>query len=249
MITRNDLKKVMSLDQGAYQVGLKNSKTREDWLKKVLSELHSGLRLLDAGAGECQFKKYCTHLQYVSQDFSQYDGQGNTVGLQTGKWDNSQIDIVSDITKIPEPDGSFDVVLCTEVLEHLPEPAQALREFSRLLRIGGFLIMTAPFNSLTHFAPYHFSTGFNQYFYMYHLEKLGFELRELIANGNFFEFMGQELRRVPDVAQHYCDEKLCTHEKYAIQVALGMLERLSAKDKGSEELLHFDYQVLAVKVC
>jgi len=109
--------------------------------------------------------------------------------------------------------------------------------------------MTAPFCSLTHFAPYHFSTGFNKYFYSHHLEKLGFEVKELIANGNFFEFMAQELRRVSDVAQRYCDaEELCKREKYAIQIILGMLERFSAKDNGSEELLHFDYQVRAIKV-
>jgi len=115
MITKTELKKILSLDQSAYQVGLKNSSTREIWLEKILISLSPGLRLLDAGAGECQFRKYCTHLQYVSQDFAQYDGQGDAVGLQTGKWDNSQIDIIGDITKIPEIDGSFDVVLCTEV--------------------------------------------------------------------------------------------------------------------------------------
>ena len=76
-------------------------------------------------------------------------------GLQTGEWDTSRIDLVSDITEIPAPDASFDAILCSEVLEHIPEPTHALDEFMRLLRPGGTLILSAPFASLVHFAPYH----------------------------------------------------------------------------------------------
>ena len=104
-----------------------------------------GSRILDAGAGELQYKPFCAHLDYVSQDFAQYDGQGNSVGLQTGTWDQTQLDIVSDITAIPEPDGSFDAIMCVEVLEHVPAPVDALNEFGRLLRLDGILIVTAPF--------------------------------------------------------------------------------------------------------
>ena len=77
-------------------------------LRKILTP--AGKRLLDAGAGECKYKPFCTHLKYVSQDFCQYTGEGNSKGLQMGKWDTSHIDIVSDITNIPEPDASFDVI-------------------------------------------------------------------------------------------------------------------------------------------
>jgi SAM-dependent methyltransferase len=239
--------KILSTDQGQFTVGTKNAATRDAWVAEVLSELPPGARLLDAGAGECQYKKHCGHLKYVAQDNSVYDGKGAS-GLQTGSWDFSQIDIVSDILDIPEPDASFDAVLCTEVLEHLPDPIRAVDEMARLLRPGGTFIITAPFWSLTHFAPYHYATGFNRYFYEFHLGRLGFDIVDMIPNGNFFECVGQELRRVADMALRFAGgEKPTPLEIYAVQIVLAMVERMSAADTGSAEMLHFDYQVRAVK--
>ena len=150
-------------------VGISNESTRERWLEKALKSIPENSRILDAGAGTQQYRKFCKHLDYVSQDFGEYDGQGDSAGLQMGEFDYGKLDIVSDITSIPEPDSSFDSIMCIEVLEHLPDPVQAIKEFSRLIKPKGHLILTAPFCSLTHFAPYHFSTGFNRYWYEKHL--------------------------------------------------------------------------------
>jgi len=174
--------------------GLQNEFNRTSWIKKTLESLPEGKRILDAGAGELKYKQYCTHLDYVSQDFAQYDGLGDSVGLQRGIWDNSKLDIVSDITNIPETDESFDIIMCIEVFEHLPSPIDAIKEFSRLLKKDGILIITAPFASLTHFAPYHFYSGFNKYFYEKHLVDYGFEIKEIQRNGSFFEYLAQEIR-------------------------------------------------------
>jgi ubiquinone/menaquinone biosynthesis C-methylase UbiE len=117
-----------------------NEDNRQAWLKEVLASLPKDARLLDAGAGELQNRKHCGHLDYVSQDFCQYKGAGEhpDEGLQSKNWDTSGIDLVSDITAIPEPDESFDAILCSEVLEHVPEPTHALDEFTRLLKRGGY---------------------------------------------------------------------------------------------------------------
>ncbi|HET6991949.1 MAG TPA: class I SAM-dependent methyltransferase, partial [Bacteroidia bacterium] len=121
---------------------MSNESNRMEWIQKQLKKLPAGSRILDAGAGEQPHRPYCAHLNYVSQDFAQYNPEKLDSGLQMEKWDYGKLDIISDITAIPEPDGSFDAILCSEVFEHIPDPNAAVKEFSRLLRKGGTLILT-----------------------------------------------------------------------------------------------------------
>jgi SAM-dependent methyltransferase len=182
-----------------------NEENRQRWLRATLSALPAGWRILDAGAGQLRNKPLCAHLEYLSQDFGQYDGTGDGSGLQTGGWDTSRIDIISDITQVPKPDASFDAILCSEVLEHVPDPIPALKEFARLVRPGGKLIMTVPFASMVHFAPYHFSSGFSRFWHEHHLPRAGFEIEELTPNGDWFSFMGQEMLRLGVMARRKGD--------------------------------------------
>jgi len=171
-------------------------------LKTRLGNLPAGQSLLDIGAGECANKPFCAHLDYISQDIAQYDGKGDGSGLHTGVWDFSQIDIVCDLYDIPE-DRQFDAVLCTEVLEHVVDPVRAVDKLARLVKPGGQIIITAPFTSMTHFAPYHYCTGFSRFFYETHLNRLGFTIAELSSNGGFFDMLDQELGRARKVRRSY----------------------------------------------
>jgi len=228
-------------------VGLTNETTRQDWVKRVLSGLPAGWRILDAGAGEQPYRQFCGHLRYVSQDFAKYDGKGDGIGKHMGKWEQQGLDIICDITSIPEPDGSFDAVLCTEVLEHLPDPLAALRELTRLLRGGGILILTAPFCSWVHFSPYFYCSGFSRNFYEHWLGVFGYEIVELKYNGNFFEFLAQELRRLRTVARDYVGQPPGWLERRAIGCLLRFLDRLSRTDQRSHELAAYGIFVRAVK--
>ena len=222
-----------------------NEEVRKLWLQKVISDVPAGLRILDAGAGELRNKPLCTHLEYVSQDFCQYEGLGDGEGLQAGNWSTDQIDIVSDITAIPERDASFDIVLCSEVFEHLPDALKALDEFARLLKPGGKLIITAPFASLVHFAPYHYVSGFSRYWYEHHLPIRGFEIRSLEANGDWFSYCRQEMVRLPSVAKHYGD--WCWPLAYLVS-AIGLFYfLLRSKGKRAEDLACFGWHCVAIK--
>ena len=50
-----------------------------------------------------------------------------------------------DVTQLSHPDRSFDAILSFDVLEHVPDYQAALSEFYRVLKPGGYLILTAPF--------------------------------------------------------------------------------------------------------
>ena len=225
----------------------KNEKNRQEWLRKILSAIPQNSKLLDAGAGELRNKIFCNHLQYISQDICEYNGKGNEKGLQTGNWDTTQIDIISDITAIPEPDDSFDVILCSEVLEHLPDPIAALKEFSRLLKPQGMLILTAPFSSLVHFAPYHYSTGFSRYWYEYHLPKNGFKIKLIEANGNWFSLIYQEILRLPKISKNYGSLTWFLFYPFTIFYKIIFLLQFSVKNQETSELACFGWHCICSK--
>jgi ubiquinone/menaquinone biosynthesis C-methylase UbiE len=229
-------------------IGSSNGNNRDQWIIKQLQSLSSGIDLLDAGAGEQPYKKYCSHLNYVSQDFAQYKPEALKEGLQMNEWEYGKLDIISDVTSIPRPDHSFDAVLCTEVIEHIINPLEAIKEFSRLLKPGGQLILTAPFCSMTHFAPYHFYSGYNRFFYQSVLPMHGFEIVEMQENGNYFEYLGQELKRMESMGNNYSKVFQSKEVKQSLDVLLEYLYQCSSKDEGSKELMYWGMHVRAVKV-
>lgn len=227
--------------------GTNSDQARVDWVANALRSIPNGCRILDAGAGELRLKQYCAHLDYVSQDFCQYEGKGDGNALQTGAWNTTQIDIVSNIVSIPVPDSSFDVILCSEVLEHIPDPVAAIKEFARILKPGGTLLISAPFCSLTHFATYHFASGLNRYWYEEHLPNMGIKINQITPNGNWFEFVGQELSRARLVSRTYSSAFLGWLMLAASIPMRMVLSILSKYDRGSSELLCYGYLIRAEK--
>lgn len=224
-----------------------NEITKQLWLRKTLAGLPNGSRLLDAGAGELKNRQYCGHLQYVSQDFCQYRGAVDGApdeGLQNTIWDTSRIDLVSDITSIPAPDASFDAILCSEVLEHVSEPTHALDEFARLLKPGGRLILTAPFGSNVHMAPYHYCSGFSRYWFEHHLTQRLFRIESLVANGDWYALLRQEITRLGGLERARGNWAWPFGYAYAV---LGLMYFKVRSSKSAEDLSCFGWQCVAVK--
>lgn len=226
----------------------RNSEIRNDWVKGKLLSMPKGKILLDAGAGESKYKKYCSHLKYIAQDFGEYVPGEIDTGIQSSKWDYSDINIKCDITDIPLESGSIDAILCTEVFEHLENPILAIKEFSRLMVGGGQLLLTAPFCCLTHMAPYFYYNGFSEFWYKKHLEEYGFEIVEQRNYGNFFKYIQQELFRLNEVCERYAGEEMKKKEMETVYEMIKILSKYSENDTGSDELLRFGTMIEARKI-
>ncbi len=163
-----------------------NEFNRDKFVEKISKKTQKGLDILDVGAGPCKYKHLFKHCNYKAHDFAQYNGEEFQYG---------ELDYISDINNIPVENESFDVILCTEVLEHVPRPDLAIAEFSRILKPTGLVILTAPLGSSIHMAPYHYYGGFSPFWYQYFLSLNSFEIESIEKNGNFFKLYGQESQR------------------------------------------------------
>src|SRR5688572_23883978 len=61
------------------------------------------------------------------------------------------VDVHADITRLPFATGTFDAVICSHVLEHVPDDARAMRELFRVLKRGGEALIQVPLNRANRF--------------------------------------------------------------------------------------------------
>jgi len=167
-----------------------NQYERDRWVAAQAAKVAPGSRVLDVGAGSCPYRNLFAHCDYKPHDFARLKPD-----QLRGQKAYGTIDYTSDILSIPVPDASFDVILCTEVLEHVPEPIRAVQEFARVLKAGGKLLLTAPLGSGLHQEPYHFYGGYTPRWYHKFLKEADFENITIEPNVGFFKHYGQESLR------------------------------------------------------
>jgi hypothetical protein len=66
------------------------------------------------------------------------------------------VEVIADARALPYQDGSVDTIFCEAVLEHLHNPAQAVGEMYRVLRLGGKVFAATPFLQAYHGYPHHY---------------------------------------------------------------------------------------------
>ena len=134
--------------------------------------------LLDVGCGQQPFAHYFGHVtRKRACDFDAKRGN---------------VDFECPADKIPLPDSSLDSILCTEVLEHVPDPLAVWREFHRLLRPGGKVLLATPMSWPGHEEPYDFYR-YPEYGIRHLARESGFELVRLLPRGGAWAYFGQTL--------------------------------------------------------
>jgi SAM-dependent methyltransferase len=104
-------------------------------VERLLTDARRG-SLLDVPAGEGALAKRLRELGYEVSCCDLYPQifKLNGVDIKQGDLDS----------QLPYNDASFDTIVCVEGLEHIENPANAIREFSRLLKPDGTLIVSVP---------------------------------------------------------------------------------------------------------
>ena len=134
MFTAKDREKCQRL-YDKYYAGRKFFDTL--YREKIREVIRPGNRVLDAGCG--RYLRLCKELTGIAE----------MVGIDldtTMETDNRRapFGVRGDLSRLPFCSGAFDVVVSRSVVEHLADPPAVFREFSRILRPGGIVIMVTP---------------------------------------------------------------------------------------------------------
>ena len=107
---------------------------------------------MGAGAGRHAFEAFRRGARVVALDYG-FDELPEVMGLfgalkESGEAgarpDAMGAAVNGDGTRLPFADDTFDRIICSEVMEHIPDDAAAARELARVLKPGGTLAVTVP---------------------------------------------------------------------------------------------------------
>jgi len=164
-------------------------------LKTVLPKYCLG-KTVDVGSGHAKYKNliidYCE--EYVSVDNLSSDYQFSA--------DNFKPDIVSDVLKMPFNSEEFDTVICTEVIEHIENPFLLFKETSRILKRGGYLILSSGWVAPHHKEPKDY-WRFSKDAYAILCKEAKFELVEIHKKGGLFSCLLYFFNRNIDLNSKY----------------------------------------------
>lgn len=162
----------------------------DSFLRSMSSSVRPSDRVLDAGAGGRGYRKYFAHARYESTDItatSDRIGEHHT--------------FISELHHIPIADNSYDVIVNTQVLEHVEFPQVVINEFYRILKPNGRLLLTAPQSWGVHMAPYHFF-NFTRYGLASLFHNAHFSIEVIKPNGGIFWNLAKITSKLPGYLYH-----------------------------------------------
>ncbi|HEB26919.1 MAG TPA: class I SAM-dependent methyltransferase [Porticoccus sp.] len=155
------------------------------YLKQFVKEsshfLPPGSFVLDAGAGHSPYRELFSHMNYEAADFCKLDDPPYV-----------EIDYVCDLTSIPVLDERYDLIICTQVLEHVPDPQAVLLELKRTLKPGCELWISAPFFYKEHQIPYDFYR-YTQFGIRNLLQLAGFQIKRFEKLEGYYATLAYQL--------------------------------------------------------
>lgn len=150
-------------------------------LQKAIGQFGKG-QVLDIGCGN---KPYYPLFKNIT----------GYIGCDIVQSDQNAVDIICEANQIPLEAESFDTVFSTQTIEHVFDHHGLVREAFRLLKKGGYFIVSGPMYWPLHEEPYDFYR-FTKYGFTKLLEKAGFEIIEVNENGGKWALLGQVLIQV-----------------------------------------------------
>lgn len=137
-------------------------------------------RILDIGAADRWMERQIhPQAEYVALDypFTGHDLYG------------ARPDVFADAARLPFRSDDFDGVVCLEVLEHVPDPAQVVCEIARVLKPGGRAWISMPFLYPLHDAPFDFQR-YTEYGLRRDMHLAGLEITSLAKSGHAIRTAG-----------------------------------------------------------
>jgi SAM-dependent methyltransferase len=148
---------------------------------EALPRMRPGLRVLDAGSGRLPEQKMRGEILATGAELHTLDfcpGEG--------------VDFTGDVSALPFEDASYDMVLSTQVLEHVQDPEKVCSEMARVLKPGGHLFLTTPQSSPIHNEPWNYF-NFTHYGLTLLFEKAGLQVVKKEAQGGHFTLLAYHL--------------------------------------------------------